>query len=271
MTADQPPVRRPGARPPGSLPVVLVHGIRTSSTMWRAQVEALAAAGRTVRAVDLPGHGSRLGTPFTLDACDEVIADAVEELGGEVLLVGLSLGGYLSAAFAARHPEAVRGLVAAACCTDPRLPVRAAWSRIARWIEESPDSGERLNALAVRAALSPQGQEDIGAGGFALRVMSEALDAVGGLDPLADLETARCPVWIVNGALDHFRTQQAAFRSAALRSGQPVRTVVVPRARHLVSLDAPVAFSRVVLEALDTVDPADLVHPVHPDDTSTRR
>lgn len=234
---------------------MLVHGIRTSSSMWRAQVAALEAAGRRVQAVDLPGHGTRLGTRFTLDACDEVIAEAVADLGGEVLLVGLSLGGFLSVEFADRHPGAVRGLVAAGCCTDPRVPLRAAWARLARWIERTPDSGERLNAFVVRAALSPQAQEDIAAGGFALRVMSEALDAVGGLDPLASLPRSQAPVWLVNGALDHFRTQQAAFRRAALSSGQPVQTVVVPRARHLVSLDAPVAFSRVVLEALDALDP----------------
>ena len=238
------------------LPVVLVHGIRTSSTMWRAQVASLEAAGRRVVAVDLPGHGTRLGEPFTLDACDAVIAEAVDDLGGEVLLVGLSLGGFLSVEFADKHPDAVRGLVAAGCCTDPRVPLRAAWARLSRWIERTPDSGARLNAFVVRAALSPQAQDDIAAGGFALRVMSEALDAVGGLDPLGSLPRSRCPVWLVNGALDHFRTQQAAFRRAAERSGQPVRTVVVPRARHLVSLDAPVAFTRVVLEALEAVDPS---------------
>lgn len=239
----------------GDLPVVLVHGIRTSATMWRAQVLALEAAGRTVRAVDLPGHGSRLGTPFTVDACEQVVVDAIDEVGGEALLVGLSLGGYLSVEVAARHPGKVRGLVAAGCCTDPRVPARAAWTRLARWIERTPGSGAGLNAFMVRAALSPQAQTDVGAGGFALQVMSEALEAVGVLDPLTALERSACPVWLVNGAWDHFRTQERAYLRAAGRSGQPVRHVVVPRARHLVSLDAPVAFSRVVLEALETVDP----------------
>src|SRR5690606_37439557 len=38
-----------------ALPVVLLHGARTSRTMWRPQVEALERAGRTALAVDLPG------------------------------------------------------------------------------------------------------------------------------------------------------------------------------------------------------------------------
>ena len=47
--------------------VVLVHGIRTSATMWRAQVEHLTARGNPVIAVDLPGHGSRMSEEFTLE------------------------------------------------------------------------------------------------------------------------------------------------------------------------------------------------------------
>ena len=48
--------------------VVLVHGLRTSATMWRRQLAALARHDVDAVAIDLPGHGTRMDEPFTLDA-----------------------------------------------------------------------------------------------------------------------------------------------------------------------------------------------------------
>ena len=221
--------------------------------MWRAQVQALEDAGRRVLAVDLPGHGAHVGEPFTVAGAREVIVDAVDQLGGRVLLVGLSLGGYLGIDYAARHPGQVAGLVAASCSTRPQVPLRAAWVELSRLIERTPGSGASLNAALVRVSLTPQAAQDIGAGGFALTVMSNALREVVALDPVADLAALRCPLWLVNGRLDHFRAQERVMLAAARSSGQPVHHVVIPRAKHLVSLDAPVAFTRVLFEALDEV------------------
>ena len=243
----------PGPAPEDGLPVLLLHGIRTSATMWRAQVEALTSAGVRALAVDLPGHGTHLGEPFTVAGARTVIDDAVARLGGRVVLVGLSLGGYLALDYTARRPDQVASLVAAACSTSPQVRLRAAWAELARWIERTPGSGAGLNAALVRASLTPQAALDIGAGGFALGVMSQALREVAELDPLADLARLRCPVWLVNGRLDHFRAQEGQMVAAARSSGQPVHHVVVPRAKHMVSLDAPVAFTRIVLEARDEV------------------
>lgn len=231
--------------------VVLVHGIRTSRTMWRAQEAALASAGVPARAVDLPGHGERLDEPFTVAGAMAAIDAAVDELGGRAVVVGMSLGGYLSIEYTAQHPDKVLALVAAGCCTSPRSVLRDGWVWLARRIEATKDSGARLNAFMVRSTLSPDAARDVAAGGFALGVMSRALTEVGALDPLAALRRVRCPVWLVNGRLDHFRTQERAYLAAARASGQPATLVVVPHALHLVSLDAPVAFSRIVLDVVD--------------------
>ncbi|MEP7764489.1 alpha/beta hydrolase [Sanguibacter sp. 25GB23B1] len=233
--------------------VVLVHSVRTSRTMWRAQLETLKAAGIPTLAIDLPGHGTRIGEPFTLDEAYATIDAAVDALGGRAVVVGMSLGGYLSIGYTSRHPEKVLSLVAAGCSTTTRSTLRTGWLRLARRIEASGDSGERLNSFMVRSTLSAAGAQDVAAGGFALGVMTDALTAMGDLDPIEALRAVRCPVRIVNGRFDHFRSQERAFLAAARASGQPAWLVVVPRAMHLVSLDAPVAFSRVVLEAVDEV------------------
>ena len=165
----------PDVPPVAPAPVVLVHGSRTSATMWRRQLAALDAAGVRAVAVDLPGHGGRTAEPFTLDGAVATIREGVDEVGGRALVAGLSLGGYLAIEHRARHPEQSLGLVAASCSTPTSSGLRPAWLRIARWIEGWPDQGAWLNGTFVRAALDAESARDLGAGGFALRVMSQML------------------------------------------------------------------------------------------------
>ena len=240
--------------------VVLVHGLRTSRTMWRAQVETLTAAGHRVVAIDLPGHGRRWEERFTFDGAIDAVSDAIDGLGGRALVVGLSLGGYVSIAHAARHPQQVAGLVAAGCSTRPVGPVVDAWLLAALAIAHLPDAGARLNQVLVDRTLTPAAAADVGAGGYTYGVVVDALREVRGTDPIADLARVQAPVWLVNGRFDHFRTQERRFL-AACRDG---RLVVVPRAKHLVSLDAPVAFDRVLLEALARLDGAASAPPQAP-------
>ena len=88
--------------------VVLVHGIRTSATMWRAQVDHLARRGNPVIAVDLPGHGSRMTEEFTLDGAFATIDAAVRDAAarGPVLLSGHSMGGLLCIEYVGREAHA---------------------------------------------------------------------------------------------------------------------------------------------------------------------
>ena len=229
--------------------VVFVHGLRTSATMWRRQVELLRTLGHDPRAIDLPGHGSRMQERFTLDGAVASIDAAVRDAAHPVVVVGFSLGGYTAIDWAGRAGRpAVSGLLVAGCGTRPWRPVLAGWRVAARVIHTFPDRGRALNDWAVRMAVrDPELAGDVIRGGVALEVMDDALREVRAFDPAASLARIPEPVWLVNGTLDHFRVEERRFARAAPRG----RLVQVTGATHMVSLTRPDVFDRILLAALD--------------------
>lgn len=93
--------------------VVFVHGFGGSLESWQENFAALAAAGRTVAALDLPGHG---------ESSTDVGSGSLEELATAVLgyldalgldrvhLVGHSMGAAICLVLADRVPQRVRSL-----------------------------------------------------------------------------------------------------------------------------------------------------------------
>ncbi|HLS25649.1 MAG TPA: alpha/beta hydrolase [Beutenbergiaceae bacterium] len=240
----------PPESPREPVSVLLVHGIRTSATMWREQVEHLNARGVTAHAVDLPGHGTRIGEPFSLRSCRLALEQAWCALpAGKRILVGLSLGGYLGLDWAARTPSRVDAVLAAGCSVRPRGLPLAAYRGLAGLIARLPDGGRRLNDVMLTRMLPAQAARDVSAGDVALDVMVPALTAMAQVDSLTDLRCIRSPVWLVNGAWDHFRLEEPLFWEA-VHTG---RLVVVPRAAHLVSLERPQAFNEVLDGLIDEV------------------
>lgn len=225
-----------------------MHGLRTSATMWRAQVEYLTARGISARAIDLPGHGSRIGERFTLDAAAVAISDAVAAetaaTGIRPYLVGFSLGGYLSIDWVARNPGRVSGLLAASCGTVPNRLVMRVWRLLAWAIHTLPDRGRRLNDFAVHLFVPQPGAADIIAGGVALEVMDDVLTDLLRLTPIASLRRIAEPVLFVNGQLDHVGLQAGRFLAAAPDG----RMVTVLRATHMVSATHPEAFCAAMME-----------------------
>ncbi|MFD1506577.1 alpha/beta fold hydrolase [Georgenia yuyongxinii] len=230
--------------------VLLVHGVRTSATMWRRQVEALTSVGVPVLAPDMPGHGTRTRTPYTLAGALDTIDAAAAGVQGPLVVVGMSMGGYLAVHWAAHTTHRPDAVLAASCSTQPRGPGLWAYRHVARAVGRMPDGGARLSDALARRFLPVAAQDDVAGGGMALGVMDAVLAGMAGVDMLADLEALDgMPVWLVNGRWDHFRTQERRF---VRRCGNG-RLVIIPRATHLVSLVQPVAFTRVVLELVEHV------------------
>ncbi|HLW44158.1 MAG TPA: alpha/beta hydrolase, partial [Candidatus Acidoferrales bacterium] len=102
------------AGPPGAPTIVFLHGMRVTRKMWKSQMERLANSYRLI-ALDLPGHGALSNIPFRLDGAVTTIAEVINREGrnARALVVGISLGGYVSMEFGARYPEKTVGLVIA--------------------------------------------------------------------------------------------------------------------------------------------------------------
>ena len=168
--------------------VVLVHGLRTSATMWRAQQAVLRAADVPVTAVDLPGHGRRMAQRFRLDDALQCIDDAVTALPRPVVLVGLSLGGYLALHYAGGvGRDRVDGVLAAACGTAPGPANLGLYAAVAATIRRLPDRGAALNQRMIDLMVPPAGRADVIAGGVALDVMADALGQLRALRPLSEI------------------------------------------------------------------------------------
>jgi pimeloyl-ACP methyl ester carboxylesterase len=112
--------------PAGGVPVVLVHGFSVPSYIWDSTAAGLAAAGFRVLRYDLYGRGwsDRPDVQYDAALLDRQLAALLDSLGvrAPAHVVGLSMGGWVSATFAGRHPERVRSLT----LVDPIASRRAA-------------------------------------------------------------------------------------------------------------------------------------------------
>jgi pimeloyl-ACP methyl ester carboxylesterase len=173
--------------------------------------------------VDLPGHGARHDERFTLEGALATIDSAVRSCDRPPLLVGLSLGGYASLAYAGQNGDRVAGVLLSGCSTEIKGKPLDAYRRIAARVTS------RLHI-----------------GGSGWHVVTDMLAALAGYSPLADLRRLTLPVLFVNGRYDPLRLDEWRYRRAA----PDARLTVVPHAGHDVNTHAPAAFTGALLDFL---------------------
>jgi pimeloyl-ACP methyl ester carboxylesterase len=124
-------------------PVLFIHGVGTSSYLWRHVIEELAGERRCV-ALDLPLHGHTPAAPdqdFSLPGLARFVADCCEALGlSGVDLVANDTGGAVAQVFAATNPARLNTLILTNCEAHDNVPppalrpvVRLARSGLPLW------------------------------------------------------------------------------------------------------------------------------------------
>lgn len=246
--ADGLPIRYEAAGA-GPVALVFVHGWCCNRTHWRTQVGAFASDYRTV-ALDLGGHGeSGLGRArWSAKAAAGDILAVIDALGLEqVILIGHSMGGYVSAFAAWERPEAVLGLVGVDTYRQLDQPVTA--ERIAPFRQDFGQAMTRTVRRLCRADASPDlvarvagdmgaANPDVGVG-----LMAASLSEV---EIVKDV-LRRLPHTIVTlNAPDTPGSRAAA-------AGLGVKMIELPWAGHFPMLEAPEAFDAQLTGVLDEI------------------
>lgn len=127
--------------------VVLVHGFSVPYFIWDPTFDFLVRSGFRVLRYDLLGRGfsERPAVPYGIDLFVAQLGNLLDALGMDapVSLLGLSMGGPITAAFTARHPQRVArlGLI------DPAGGAAIAFPWFLRLLSAAPALGERLFTL----------------------------------------------------------------------------------------------------------------------------
>jgi pimeloyl-ACP methyl ester carboxylesterase len=211
--------------------VVLLHGFPLDERMWEGQREIL--AGFDVHAPRL----YRLGTTVE-DWARAVLA----QVDGELVAVGLSMGGYVALAMVRLAPERVLGLMLVGSRAGADSPERrrqrdgiAAMLReqgVEAWYRQSGNPAPEHWVLEHSA-------EDLARAMEALRDRADAADVV---------RTFAGPLLVVVGTEDDLLPVEEA--RAIAESAPDRRLEVIDGAGHFVNLDAPGRFNAVLREFL---------------------
>ncbi|WP_406835994.1 alpha/beta fold hydrolase [Streptomyces sp. AHU1] len=233
-----------------SAAVVMVHGIRVSSSMWLPHARRLAPDFR-VSTLDLPGHGILHDETFTLasavEALDAAVAEAGAATGGRPLVVGMSLGGFVAMAHAATRPGQLRGLLICGSTARARGWKALAYTAAAHIDQRrSEEHSAEANARLFRRRAIPECAEAVIAGGFARHAFGEAVRELRRVDVLDLAARLRTPTRFVNGRRDLlFRQEEKTFLRAVRAAGTTAHLTHAP-GDHLFPLQDPDGFADLV-------------------------
>jgi pimeloyl-ACP methyl ester carboxylesterase len=247
-------------------PVVLIHAGVAHLRMWDAQVAAWRDRHRVIR-YDTRGFGRTLtqDVPYSNRAD---LAGVMDHLGVEnAHILGLSRGAMIALDFAVEQPERVKSLVWVAGGLrgfepdeDPRLAAmwpemerleeQKEWGRLVEletqiWTDGPGQPPDRVDP-SVRRRMIEWNLENYRADQPANKVIQPEVQAAQLLDKLT------MPTFFIWGTFDEQPVGAAGQKLAAEVNG--ARSHVFEGAAHMVNLERPEEFNRLVGDFLDEVD-----------------
>ncbi len=238
----------------GSGPTILLsHGYSSTARMWDGQIAALKDRYQVV-VWDMRGHGeSDYPKDQSLYSEALTVGDMkalLDQVGAKkAIIAGLSLGGYMSLAFHASHPERVRALML--FDTGPGFKKDEAR---AKWNATAHQRAARLDAEGLAALNSSdevkltRHRDATGLAGAARGMLAQDNDRV-----IQSLDKVPVPTLVLVGANDTNFLAATDYMAAKIK--QAIK-VVIADAGHAANLQQPALFNRAVEAFLDRLPAA---------------
>ena len=230
MTAPIIPGAEPWSAAGGDRGVLVVHGFTGNPHSMRPVAEGLAAAGLTVELPLLPGHGTAVadmiptGFPDWLGAVEDAYADLAGRCE-KVAVVGLSMGGALTAWLASEHPE-----IAGIACLNAVVSEPEGMREL---VQAMVDAGEEVMP-GIGSDIAKEGVVESAYPETPLAPLLSLFDAADELE--RRLPRIACPVLVVTSPQDHVVDPSNGDVLAEAVAG-PVERVYAPDSFHVVTLD----------------------------------
>ncbi|OUM95320.1 MAG: alpha/beta hydrolase [Thermobacillus sp. ZCTH02-B1] len=235
--------------------VVLLHGFCGSSAYWEETLPHLGDAGRFI-VPDLRGHG-RSGAPegdvYRMEDFADDLARLLDALGErEAVVLGHSLGGYVTLAFAERYPGRLRGfgLIHSTALPDTEEAKAGRDRTAARLLREGAAPFANELALKLFAAENRARMADkvarvaaIGCGTSPAGAARTALGMKVRPDRSGLLRDPRFPVLLVAGEGDEIVAPQRTFLDIE-RPG--LKKVLLSGCGHMSMLEAPAKLAEAI-------------------------
>jgi len=224
----------PGAEPwsaeGGPAGALVLHGFTGNPNSMRGVAEGLAGAGFTVELPRLPGHGTTVEDMMTTGFSDWLGAAeaAYHDLAARcerVVVVGLSMGGGLTAWLASEHPEIIGIVCINAVATTPEGMREAT----AGMLQQGMD---RMDGIGSDIA-DPDSHESA----YAETPLAPLLSLLDAAPELTErLGRISCPTLIITSMQDHVVDPADSDVLANAVTG-PVERVRLERSYHVATLD----------------------------------
>lgn len=240
-------------------PIVIVPGVQGRWEWMLPAVDALATRARviTFSLADEPTCGAPFDAANGFECYVQQVGDAMDAAGVESAIVcGVSYGGLIAAAFAARYPERVSGLVLVSAIPpswkpDERIRFLIASPRLttplfcAGALRLYPEIASARGGRLAGLRFSVSGALLVLRNLFSPALMARRVHLLEGLDLDADITRFDRPVLVVTGE-EPDRVVPAHLTRQYLRLLPHARSVTIPRTGHLGLVTRPAAFADLI-------------------------